>query len=389
MATVIPVKQRTKAGTIIKRWQLSYVDGSGKRHRKNFSLKRDADAERIRIESQLQTGTHIPDGASRTVLQGLQAWLDHIDELVRAGKRGLITWKQYSSHIDNHVAIRPIAKGMLSRLRPADIAAFADDLERSLSPAMARKVMATLRMGLKYCRRHEWLTTDPAKDVRIERRDSGDNAVGIPPKADLKALLAAASKAEDNGRSRALIHLLLYCGLRMGELRALTRGALTLTGNHPHLFVTQAADQYGGVKPPKSKAGRRKIPIGPETAKSLREWLVHAPPNDLRLVFPNGAGKVETHSNLANRWWGPLMLAAGLAEEVEGKGRAKRIVPQFTPHDLRHAAASLWIEMALIPKKVQELLGHESLQMTMDLYGHLWVDPDHDRQIGWQIERQL
>jgi hypothetical protein len=46
---------------------------AGRRHRRNFSLKRDADSERIRIERQIQTGTHIPDNASRTVLQGCQA----------------------------------------------------------------------------------------------------------------------------------------------------------------------------------------------------------------------------------------------------------------------------------------------------------------------------
>lgn len=187
-----------------------------------------------------------------------------------------------------------------------------------------------------------------------------------------------------------MVHLMLYCGLRMGELRALTRGALTLTGAHPQLHVIQAADQHQKLKAPKTRAGRRKIPLGPETAAALRDWLPHAPANELHLVFPTGAGTVESHANLHHRWWVPLMKAAGLADVAPIAGtRRKKITPHFTPHTLRHAAASLWIEMGVQPKRVQKLMGHASLQMTMDLYGHLWTDPADDSRIARQMERQL
>ncbi len=75
------------------------------------------------------------------------------------------------------------------------------------------------------------------------------------------------------------------------------------------------------------------------------------------------------------------MAEAGLVTE-DGK-------PHFSFHTLRHAAASLWIEMGLQPKRVQKLMGHAALQMTMDLYGHLWHDPAQDSQIACQMERQL
>lgn len=349
-------------------------------------MKRDADAERIRVESQIQTGTHVPDNASRTVLQGCQSWLDHIDMLVRAGKRSQVTWEKYRSHIDHHVAPRPVAGVLLSRLRPSDVSDFAEDLERALSPAMATKVMSTLRMGLRYCRQHQWLATDPAEGVRIARdRSADEDRVEIPPKEDLRALLQTADAADDGGRSRAMVCLMLYCGLRMGELRALTRGALTLTGSHAQLAVTQAADQHQRIKPPKTRAGRRTIPLGPDTVTALRTWLATAPANELHLVFCNGAGHVESHTNLYHRWWVPLLQAAGLTDP-DHRGRP---VPRFTPHTLRHAAASLWIEMGLQPKRVQRFMGHASLTMTMDLYGHLWTDPAQDSQIARQMERQL
>ncbi len=381
MATVRPITRKGKDGSTLRRWQLDYVDSDGRRHRKNFERKRDADAERIRIERELQTGTHIPDTASRTVLQGLEAWLDHVDMLARAGRRSVITWEKYRSHVRTHIAMRPIAGVLLSKLRPADVAAFGEQLEHTLSPAMARKVWATFRMGIRYCGRHQWLASDPTMGVRIEARaGADDDQVEIPPKADLKALLKASGAAADGGRSRALVCLMLYCGLRMGEVRALTRGALALTGTSPSVTVSQAADQRGAIKSPKTRAGRRRVPLTPGTVRALKAWLKSAPANELHLVFPSGAGRPENHSNLLHRWWEPLMEAAGLCDD----GR-----PRFTPHTLRHAAASLWIEMGLKPKKVQGLMGHANLTLTMDLYGHLWPDDDADAAIARAMERQL
>ena len=52
-----------------------------------------------------------------------------------------------------------------------------------------------------------------------------------------------------------------------------------------------------------------------------------------------------------------------------------RPVTAFEPHTMRHVAASLWIEQDLPPKKVQELLGHSTLQLTMDLYGAAATTP--------------
>ena len=69
--------------------------------------------------------------------------------------------------------------------------------------------------------------------------------------------------------------------------------------------------------------------------------------------------------------------------DARGKNRPLRA---FGPHTLRHVAASLWIEQGLRPKKVQELLGHSTLQLTMDLYGHLWRDDDEDDALAQASE---
>ena len=58
-------------------------------------------------------------------------------------------------------------------------------------------------------------------------------------------------------------------------------------------------------------------------------------------------------------------------------------------HDLRHAAASLFIEQGWQAKKVQAIMGHNSIQMTFDLYGHLWKTPEDDAAAMNEIEKRL
>ncbi len=64
-------------------------------------------------------------------------------------------------------------------------------------------------------------------------------------------------------------------------------------------------------------------------------------------------------------------------------------VPIYTFHALRHAAASLFIEQGWSPKKVQAVMGHSTIQMTFDVYGHLWPTGDDDRAALAEIEKRL
>ncbi len=82
-----------------------------------------------------------------------------------------------------------------------------------------------------------------------------------------------------------------------------------------------------------------------------------------RLVIPDATGKVWSYSNFVHHWWPKIMLKAGLAKtkivryaSAPNEERLK-IIPNFHPYALRHVAASNWIEMGLMPKRIQELMG--------------------------------
>jgi len=101
----------------------------------------------------------------------------------------------------------------------------------------------------------------------------------------------------------------------------------------------------------------------------------------LELVFPNCAGRVQNYRNLYNRTFKPMLVENDI---VNDRGEAK-----FGIHALRHAAASLFIEQGWNPKKIQTLLGHASITMTMDTYGHLFESPEEDVSLFEKLESDL
>jgi integrase len=63
--------------------------------------------------------------------------------------------------------------------------------------------------------------------------------------------------------------------------------------------------------------------------------------------------------------------------------------PRFSFHAIRHATASLFIEQGWTPKKIQMLMGHSTIQMTFDCYGHLFEDSAGDIERMAKVQRDL
>ena len=237
----------------------------------------------------------------------------------------------------------------------------------SRSPrALARKVMTSLKSVLKGSSRahvaaNGLIKRDKRKEPKLEvGRD-------IPAPKEIKRLVEAAP----NARSRALLLTVSLTGLRASELRGLRWSDVDLKG--AELNVRQRADRFNQIGPPKSEASVRTLPIAPEAVAALRVWKLECPPNDGDLVFPTSTGQIEHHKNML-RGLAPVMVAAGL---VDGEGE-----PKYALHAFRHFFASWCINRRslggreLPPKEVQTLLGHGSIVMTLDIYGHLFKRGD-------------
>jgi integrase len=371
---VASIRKRTwtSGGEEKTAWIADYFDQGGKRHIKTFDRKKDAEAWLVTTRGEVSRGVHTPENASITVAEAAELWLQtgELEKLERA------TLKQYNYHVVLH--INPlIGREKLARLSSPMIESYRDALLKKCSRSMARKVLASLKSILGEAQRRGLVAHNAASPVRVDlkKRENGKLTAGrdVPSKAEIQTILASVA-----GRRRPLFVTAIFTGMRSSELRGLTWDSVDFERNVIH--VRQRADLWGTIGAPKSAAGNREIPMSPMVVNVLREWLLACPKGPLNLVFPNSVGKVEAHANIANRGFYPLQIEAGI---VDGEGRAK-----YGFHALRHFFASWAIERGFSPKRVQTLLGHSSIQMTFDTYGHLFpsLEDDHAKFAAGELE---
>jgi integrase len=344
-------------------WIADYFDQAGRRHIKTFPRQKDAKDWLVTAQGEVQRGVHTPENASITVAEAAQLWLEKgaLERLERS------TLRQYRNHVVLHV--NPLlGREKLARLSSPMVEGFRDELLKKGTRAMARKVLASLKSILGEAQRRGLVAQNAAQPVKVaaNKRENGKLTVGreIPSKQEIQTILA---KAE--GRWRPFFVTAIFTGMRASELRGLTWDDVDFEKNVVH--VRQRANLWGELGAPKSAAGDREIPMSPMVVNALKEWRLACPNGPLNLVFPNGNGRVENHANIANRGFYALQRAAGI---VDGEGRAK-----YGLHALRHFNASWLIEQGFSPKRLQALLGHSSIQMTFDRYGHLFpsLEDDH------------
>ena len=112
---------------------------------------------------------------------------------------------------------------------------------------------------------------------------------------------------------------------------------------------------------PKSAAAQRTVPFGKFVSNTLKEWKLQAKNS---LVFPNTVGRIDDREKMAKNGLRAAQVAAGMGSKYPGF------------HCLRHFFASWCIDRGLHPKVIQERLGHSSITLTFDVYGHLFPRTD-------------
>ena len=377
---------RKRNGLHKKPWQVDYKDGQGKRRSKQFATKKDADSFAATAAVEVREGIHVADRATVTVKEAGTFWL------ASAEAAGLerSTIGQYSGHLRLH--IHPLIGAVrLSQLNVPRVRAFADALrEAGRSSAMVRKVLVSLGSLLADAQERGLTARNPVRDMRRARRQADGSrrklqvGVDIPTPTEIKAIVHATQ-----GRWRPALITAIFTGVRSSELRALRWQDVDLEGRLLH--VRQRVDRYGKIGPPKSEAGTRSIPLPPMVVNTLKEWKLACSPNEGNFVFPNRNGKPEGHADLISQGLIPTLLAAGLVAPVfddEGKPvlnrRGKPVLKgKYTGlHALRHWYASWCINrrldggLELPAKTVQVRLGHSTITMLMDTYGHLFPETD-------------
>ena len=377
-------KWTTRAGVEKEAWVVDYVDQQGIRRLKTFARKKDADAWSDSTGVAVREGTHVADSATVTVKEAGEDW-------IKSGEAAGLertTIDQRRQHLDLHI-VPFLGRTRLSQLSVPVVRAFQDRLlTEGRSSVMVKRVTGSLGSILADAQDRGLAARNSVREMARrnprgragERRRQARLQVGIdiPTPAEIAAMVQHV-----RGRWRPLIITAAFTGLRASELRGLRWSDVDLEECRIH--VRQRADRYHEMGMPKSGAGQRSIPIGPFVLNALREWKLKCPKGELDLVFPNGKGNVEEHANVVKRGFVPAQRAAGITVDTGERDPdgAPILAARYTGlHSLRHFFASWCINRKqdggreLPPKTVQTLLGHSSITMTMDVYGHLFPSTD-------------
>ena len=345
-------------------WLVDYRDAAGGRRAKQFTRKKDAEQWLTQAAWHVSQGTHTPDSTSIAFKKAADQWIE------RGSRDGLepTTIAAYDQHVRLHLL--PLCGGVkLSQMTTPMIEGYRDQLVDKLSRPMAIRVLRSFNSIIAEAQRRGQVAQNVAQSVRIKRASRQRPKARIPTKGILRALLRAAQASPDR-QAAPLTMLAIFAGLRASELRGLSWRQLDLKS--AEVTIDQRADVKGAIGAPKSQASRRSVPLPTSAILALKQWKLACPANHADLVFPSLAGKV-----MSNRYMTLNLLCPILGDAA------------IRLHDLRHAAASLWIEQRVEPKRVQTWLGHHSIQVTFDTYGHLFEAVERESSVAAAIEKEL
>jgi integrase len=343
-------KQEYKTKDGQKRYQIVWRDESGKKHSRSFVRSKDADSFRLDVIRRDQLG-ELYEEAPLTFgeFAGLKLEGGRV-ELTGAGwfrrYQASVRPSSYQRRVTARQHLEPLLATRIDQLRPADV----QDQVMMLAvdhPRTAKVVHETIQLILRNAKLNRQRVDERILELHPPIYET-------PTKQHLRRKQLE-DLAEESEEPR-LIMFAALTGLRISELFALQDGDFDFDRGVVHVDYTLS--RQGTREAVKTKRGRRIVPLPKEAARLVKEQML-ARAKGAQFVFCAPSGKAWRNlSNFYRRVWIPAREAVGLTE--------------LKFHDLRHTYASFMIAAGVHPKVLQELMGHASIAVTMDTYGHLF-----------------
>jgi integrase len=339
----------------------------GKRRRKTIYGNRRSDVQDqlLAIRKKSDSGHSLMSDARVTVAQYSTEWLD-------ARRIGVApsTWLRDRSILTLHV-LPQIGHIKLRALTPQHISKMLETKSAEMSPRSVAHLLGTVKKMLNRAVMMNLMEYNPAYRVQKPR-------VATTQRTCFTAAEAQKYLAEARGHQfEAAFMLALIHGMRLGEILGLRWSNVNWEQQSLSITTSLAQDLDGSFRlgPTKNHRSSRPIELADSVMASLktRRKIQNAErlecgPNwvDNDLVFARSDGTPLSKTNFGRAYHYPLIHRAG--------------VPRITFHDLRHTAATLGLLAGTNPKVIQEMLGHKSISVTMDIYSH--VMPSTHRAAG-------
>ena len=355
-------------------------DDDGKRQRANVSGKTSAEVQKKlnAVITEYNKG-EITKISIETFTEWADIWLNDFKKNAIAPR----TYESYKYLLEQH--IKPaLGKIKLKDLRPVQIQKLVNGaIDKGLSPRTSRYLVTVIHGCLEQAVKNGILAKNVSKAV-------------VQPKAEKVREMRVLSQEEQailielmKGQRLGMVFILcLASGLRIGECLGLAwknvnieKGYISVKEALQHIKKEVDGDMkyVNEIGKTKTKSSIRNIPIPPsiierlkdhETLQSLEKDKAGVKYIDNDFVFATRLGKLLSYRNVRRRF-----------NQILDKSE----MPHVNLHALRHSFATRLLEANEHPKVVQELLGHTSIQMTMDIYSH--VAPDIMRSATMSLDK--
>lgn len=348
MATITKRQWETAKGEPRSAWVLAFTDREGKRHKKQFAKKRDAEREQARVTAEISKGSWRAEAERKTVKDAVDGYASELETLHADGHVATGYYRNTKSQLENYV-LPKLGSTVLADLTKGRVVELRDTMrDDGVGRPTINRTLGAFSRALKHASERDWISGNPASGVTLKaRREDNDKRVHAPSRAVLAKLLAA---ADDELAAR--VRFAIATGLRASEQWALRWGDISI--KKKTLTVCRTVDIYGTVREAtKSEAGKRNVPLS-DAMVAMLEARQGAKDD---FVFPDSQGGFTRHTNFTRRVWNPLFKDT----ELEPIGW----------HSLRHFAISSWVASGMNLKAVQVIAGHSTFQMTVDRYSHL------------------
>lgn len=264
------------------------------------------------------------------------------------------TLDSYRSMLTTH--LRSFFGGMrLSAISPAVVRHFAAEKAEALGrgdlkPKTYNNMLTFLNGMLAWGVKVGYLALNPAAEEERARVERHEMAFLSPE--EIRLLLGHAREL-----NATLFLLAVFTGLRRGELLALQWG--DVDWNRGKLRVRRTLYK-GQFKRPKTAYSVRDVDVSQRTLEALRLYQVMYPPLASDLIFRTAQDRPLDPNNMVKRQFFPTLARAGMR--------------QVRFHDLCHTYATLLVNQGANIKYISKQMGHASVQITLDRYGHLLPD---------------
>jgi integrase len=355
-------RRKQGEGTVFRRKDGRYVAQirleNGKKKQRYCKTEKEANVALRNMLHEKEQGT-LPIGPNQTLKVYLQEWVEQAYKLsaIRTG-----TYYMYSSIIRKHI-VPMLGYIQLQKLTPQQIQTFyAKKLDEGLSAKTVSQFHTVLHNALSQAVKWNLVARNVCDFVTSPSLKRHEMKPLTPEQAQRLLEVARGHRLE------ALLTLAVTTGMRRGELLALHWDDIDL--NEGSVYVRRTISRIGKFglveSEPKTQRSKRKIALPSFVVAMLQQHRHH------QLVMREKAGDAWQERDIVfcNRHGGyiePANLFTDFKRLLE-----QASLPNIRFHDLRHSAASFLAKLNVHPKIVQEILGHSTISMTLDIYSHMF-----------------